>query len=239
MESILPSEYSGKGPRISPCNFNGPERTKSDRETSLSAKEFVWDIAQMTQAGQMIAPALLAHARVLKPRYTLDLGCGNGALAGWLAHHGFLIRGTDMSESGMAMARQTYPAVTFFRSEMGEPLPIQEHRKYDLVICTEVIEHLPFPRQIFARAREALAPGGCLLLTTPYHGYLKNLAIALIGRSDEHWHPLRDFGHVKFFSIQTLRRLFEQEGFTVTEVARMGRISPFAKSMMFTGKKKD
>jgi 2-polyprenyl-3-methyl-5-hydroxy-6-metoxy-1,4-benzoquinol methylase len=214
------------------CLDTPSQRTKSDRESSLRTGEFVWDMAGLTEAGRMITPALLKRVQSLKPRRILDLGCGNGALAGCLASCGFSVCGTDMSASGMAIAQQSYPKVSFFESQMGDPLPASERGTCDLVISTEVIEHLPFPRQIFARAREALVPGGSLILTTPYHGYLKNLAIALTGRFDEHWHPLKDFGHVKFFSPDTLRELFVEERFQVTEIARLGRIAPFAKSMM-------
>jgi 2-polyprenyl-6-hydroxyphenyl methylase/3-demethylubiquinone-9 3-methyltransferase len=36
-------------------------------------------------------------------------------------------------------------------------------------------------------------------VTTPYHGYVKNLALAVTGQLDRHWQPWRDGGHIKFF----------------------------------------
>ena len=42
------------------------------------------------------------------------------------------------------------------------------------------------------------------MLSTPYHGYLKNLALAVSGRMDRHFTALHVGGHIKFFSIETL-----------------------------------
>ena len=75
---------------------------------------------------------------------------------------------------------------------------------FDTVLSAEVVEHLFLPRELFARAREALGDGGRLVVTTPYHGYAKNLALAVFGQFDQHWVPLSDYGHIKFFSKATL-----------------------------------
>jgi 2-polyprenyl-6-hydroxyphenyl methylase/3-demethylubiquinone-9 3-methyltransferase len=72
-------------------------------------------------------------------------------------------------------------------------------------------------------------------VTTPYHGYLKNLALAVTGSFDQHWAPLRDYGHVKFFSRRTLTQLFEEFGYTDISFRTAGRVPPLAKSMVVTG----
>jgi len=103
---------------------------------------------------------------------------------------------------------------------------------FDAVVSLEVVEHLMQPRHLVARAYGALRPGGVLVMSTPYHGYLKNLALALTNGWDTHWHPLRDFGHVKFFSRKTLSQLVCEAGFSVRNFVRVGRIPPFACSMI-------
>jgi hypothetical protein len=47
---------------------------------------------------------------------------------------------------------------------------------FDAVVCTEVIEHLCLPRMLSRFAASLLRPRGLLILSTPCHGYLKNLA---------------------------------------------------------------
>lgn len=58
------------------------------------------------------------------------------------------------------------------------------------------------------------------------------MAIALLGRFDDHVNPLRVHGHIKFWSPRTLRLLLEDVGFEVQEIRFAGRIRPLAKSMI-------
>lgn len=207
-------------------------RTKTDRLASSDASEFIWDTTECTQVHQYVGPVLESWLQQAKPARVLDLGCGNGALTARLARLADRMAGTDHSETGIDIARRNYPSVDFFRSDMGEPLPMPHHGVYDLVLATEVIEHLFKPRAVLERAKEALCPGGAIIITTPFHGYWKNLALALAGKFDEHWHPMRDYGHIKFFSRKTLACLLEEQGFHAAQWARVGRIPVLARSMV-------
>ena len=81
-------------------------------------------------------------------------------------------------------------------------------------------------------SRLGTAPGGVAIISTPYHGYLKNLALAVSGRLDRHFTALWDHGHIKFWSIETLSKLLREAGFNRLEFRRVGRIPPLAKSMI-------
>ena len=74
--------------------------------------------------------------------------------------------------------------------------------------------------------------GGTAILSTPYHGYWKNLALALSGKMDAHFTALWDYGHIKFWSIATLTRLLAEAGFVDIRFKRVGRIPALAKSMI-------
>jgi SAM-dependent methyltransferase len=211
------------------------KRALTDSEFSLSASEFVWSQAGLSDVHEHVLPILVQWLRESGARHVLDVGSGNGALTSKLAQEGFTVVGIDNSETGIEIASRNYPAVSFVRHGVESPLPDELRREFDAVIAVEVIEHLLLPRQLFQRAREALKPGGRLIVTTPYHGYWKNLALALIGRFDDHWHPLRDFGHVKFFSVATLTQLFQEKYFRPTRLRRLGRVPMLAKSMIVEG----
>lgn len=212
--------------------------TKTDRELSLAAQEFVWDTSNHTDVHKLVMPVLMKWIRTDKTEQLLDLGCGNGALTFSLSKLGIKCAGLDHSASGIQLASNNYPEIDFFQSAMDLPLPSAFNSKFDTVLSVEVIEHLMAPRQIFERAKEALKPNGYLVITTPYHGYFKNLALAITNSFDMHWHPLRDFGHIKFFSKKTLTQLFDEQGFEVIEFKRVGRIPIFAKSMIVKGRLK-
>ena len=72
---------------------------------------------------------------------------------------------------------------------------------------------------------------------TPYHGYLKNLALSVTGRMDAHLTALWDGGHIKFFSIATLSQLFKQHGFTDLRFSSYGRAPYLCKNMICHARK--
>lgn len=212
------------------------KKTQTDRELSLESTEFIWDTSSNTEVHQLVRPVLQKWLEGSKGMKLLDLGCGNGSLSAEIQEWGFDVTGTDFSKSGIEIAKRNFPSVNFFQSSMETPLTKDNEKQYDVVLAVEVVEHLLLPRQLFERAKEALKLNGKLIVTTPYHGYFKNLALALVNKYDYHWHPLRDYGHIKFFSIETLTQLFIEQGFEVTRVKRVGRIPLFAKSMMIEAK---
>lgn len=168
----------------------------------------------------------------VKPR-VLDLGCGNGSLTHQIARSGYEAIGVDISSEGIEIASKSFPDCQFIRADIYRLPEFLMDGSFDFAISVETIEHLTYPRELLRDARKCLRPGGRLIVTTPYHGYLKNLAIALLGRMDEHFTALRDGGHVKFFSIKTLSKLLESEGYSDLEFQFAGRHIPYLwKSML-------
>jgi len=209
----------------------------TDKNLSNATHEFVWEDAEVPQAHRYLASPTITVLREMGAHSILDLGCGNGSFSALLQAENFLVVGCDASASGIAHARKAHPAVEFFEHDISNPLPSSFADAFDAVVSLEVVEHLMQPRHLAARAYSALRPGGVLIMSTPYHGYLKNLALALTNKFDSHWHPLRDFGHVKFFSRRTLSQLARESGFSVRNCARVGRIPAFACSMILVAEK--
>jgi 2-polyprenyl-6-hydroxyphenyl methylase/3-demethylubiquinone-9 3-methyltransferase len=105
--------------------------------------------------------------------------------------------------------------------------------RWPFVLCMEVIEHVYFPHRLARTLFELCDPGALAIVSTPYHGYCKNLALSLVpGAWDRHHHPLSDHGHIKFWSERTLRSLLLQAGFTAVRFKRAGRIPALAKSLI-------
>ena len=70
------------------------------------------------------------------------------------------------------------------------------------------------------------------IISTPFHGYWKNLALALTNKMDWHYTALWDHGHIKFFSPRTLTRLLTDCGFVDVTVKRPDLFPMFACSMV-------
>src|SRR5213594_1567576 len=117
-----------------------------------------------------------------KPWQIVEVGCGTGWLSGILRHYG-RVMGIDLSEVGIHIARNRYPKVEFFtRDIFAEPLS----PCHDLVVASEVIEHVRDQARFVNLLVDAACPGGHLLLTTP-NGHVEQ---RWKSRSDFHPQPI-------------------------------------------------
>lgn len=173
-------------------------------------------------------------------RTVCDLGCGNGYISGRFLERGYEVVGVDASESGIAIASRVHGARgTFICAQCDATLPEKLNgRTFDAVISSDVVEHLYRPRDLLECARRLLSPGGWLVLGTPYHGYLKNLALSVLNLWDAHHAPLWDGGHIKFFSVRTLSALVETAGFELKEFHFVGRAPWLWKNMICVGRRR-
>ena len=171
-----------------------------------------------------------------QPRKLFELGCGNGALAARMAGLGVEVTAIDTSESGIEIARKEHPGVRFEHASAYDDLATR-FGSFPAVVSLEVIEHLYDPRKMAANLYSLVEEGGYALVSTPYHGYWKNLALALSGRMDAHFTSLWDGGHIKFWSVQTLTRLLQEAGFVDLQFKRVGRVPALARSMVVVARK--
>jgi 2-polyprenyl-3-methyl-5-hydroxy-6-metoxy-1,4-benzoquinol methylase len=181
-----------------------------------------------------VLPCLLNLCADLPPHSRiLDVGCGNGALAAQFAQRGHSVVGVDMAEAGIRIARKSCPAGRF--EVLGADRYVLERLQeepFDLVYSSEVIEHLYDPRSFMAGCFVATKPGGLFICTTPYHGYMKNLALSLTNGWDKHADPLFDGGHIKLFSFRKLSQLMTEAGFRDLKFRGTGRLPYLWKSMV-------
>jgi len=165
-----------------------------------------------------------------------EVGCGSGATADMLSKLGYSVTAVDPSVSGIEQAKQAYPHISFHEGSAYDDLS-KDYGSYPIVVSLEVIEHCFWPRRYAKCVYDLLDENGTAIISTPYHGYWKNLALALAGKFDHHWSPLWDGGHIKFWSEKTLTTLLKEIGFSSVEFLRVGRIPPFAKSMIAVARK--
>ena len=160
-----------------------------------------------------------------------EAGCGNGVIADMLSREGFEVVGVDPSRTGIEQAARAYPHLRLETGSTEDDL-VARFGTFPIVISLEVVEHVYAPRQFARSLYDLLEPGGAAIISTPYHGYVKNVALAITGRMDAHFTSLWDHGHVKFWSVKTLTQLLTEAGFRNITFRRLGRFQPLAKSMI-------
>jgi len=172
----------------------------------------------------------------IHPSTAFDLGCGNGSVAHWLQQKGFNVSGVDPSVTGIAAANAAHPNLILKVGSAYDPLH-ESFGMFPLLVSLEVVEHVYAPRDYAKCVYNLLSPDGYALISTPYHGYLKNLALAVTGTMDRHFTALWDHGHIKFWSPKTLTQLLTEAGLRVARIDRVGRIPQLAKTMLVVAHK--
>lgn len=113
------------------------------------------------------------HQRLSKfvtpPAEVLDLGCGTGNLAAYLAEYGYALTGCDFAVSMMQEARAAHPRARvewIALPSNWQQLPFASGR-FDAIVASSVLEYLPTLDAVLKECRRILKPGGVLIATVP------------------------------------------------------------------------
>jgi 2-polyprenyl-3-methyl-5-hydroxy-6-metoxy-1,4-benzoquinol methylase len=193
-----------------------------------------WTTSAATQSAGYITPAILDILKELGARRVVDIGSGNGSLCGAMADSGLSPYGIEYDAGGVSISRDAYPTLRFYQCGIEDSADaiVAAEGTVDAAVSTEVIEHLFAPHLLPAFARRLVRPGGHLVITTPYHGYLKNLVLSLVDKWDLHHTALWHGGHIKFWSRATLTKLLVDSGYSVIGFRGVGRLPWLWKSMI-------
>lgn len=165
-------------------------------------------------------------------RRILDLGCRYGALTRAYTE-GNSVVGMDVDHEALAEAAKL--GIETRHGDATEPLPFED-ASFDVVVCGELLEHLPWPGQTVAEAHRVLKPGGWFVGSVPNAYRVKNRLVFLLGRP-----PETDPTHLHMFSPDALRALLGE--FEAPELRWVsGRLVPlsarlFGNVMVFRARK--
>ena len=163
----------------------------------------------------------------------LDLGCRYGALTRAYAAENEVV-GMDVDREALAAAATL--GIETRHGDVTEPLPFGD-ASFDVVVCGELLEHLPWPERTVAEARRVLKPGGFFVGSVPNAYRLKNRLVFLSGRP-----PETDPTHLHMFSPDAIRALLADfDGPELRWVS--GRLVPlsarlFGNVMLFRARKR-
>jgi SAM-dependent methyltransferase len=209
------------------------------QQAAPSTSSYVYGAATMPHTAGYVRPVVMSYLEdVPVGASVLDLGCGTGELLASMADRQWQRTGVDMSTQGIQLARQAHPDITFVEADAtGDLKSLIGEGTFDIVVSTETLEHVTLPRLFVKNAYEALKPGGRLVLSVPYNGYLKHLVIATLGRTGGYFDPLWDWGHIKFYTVDSMATLLWEAGFDRLEYQGAGRVPYLWKSMVFVAHK--
>ena len=166
-------------------------------------------------AGRRDSLAVLAD---LVPRGAdvLDVGIGGGALGRHLGSAGGCrVDGATISPVEAAGAAPYYRRIEVADLNVTALDALFAGRRYDAIICADVLEHLPRPTAVLDSCRTLLADDGRLLLSIPNVAYSGLIAELLAGEFRYRTEGLLDRTHVRFFTRRSALRLLREQGWQV------------------------
>lgn len=123
------------------------------------------DLVYGTLRGMVRQKFVLSYLRGFKGKL-LDLGCNRGTYTAYYENGTAL--GVDLAFSVLLTAKRRYPACDFIQGD-AQNLSFLRPDSFDVILCSEMIEHVPNPEEVVSECFRVLVPGGTLLVTTPNH----------------------------------------------------------------------
>jgi SAM-dependent methyltransferase len=147
-------------------------------------------------------------ADVIAGAAVLDVGCGSGEMSQRLESLGAQVTGVDLSLAGL---HKSPIRGNVAQVDLEDGLPFLDD-SFDVVWCTEVLEHMNSPGFLLRECRRLLRDEGLLLLTVPNSAFYVFRLLHLLGKTcSDLQHP----GHLHFFSHSSLKRLLEEHHFVI------------------------
>jgi len=144
----------------------------------------------------------------------LDIGCGRGVLAQELVRLGHKVSGVDISDEALNEAKEWLSESYCFDIQGRWPEEIKS-KKFDLVIASEVIEHIFDPVVFLNNIKGILNKDGKVIITTPNILFWKNRFKIFFGKFEYTNSGLMDFGHIRFLTIKSARKYIKQSGLKI------------------------
>jgi SAM-dependent methyltransferase len=133
---------------------------KGHWEQHYAERDQVWSGRVNVRLAEVVSPLPAGHA--------LDLGCGEGADACWLAEHGWTVVAVDISDTALQRATAAAEAkgltdrIDFVQHDLSDSFP---DGTFDLISAQFLHSMIPFDRpRLLKRAATAVRPGGSLLI---------------------------------------------------------------------------
>jgi 2-polyprenyl-6-hydroxyphenyl methylase/3-demethylubiquinone-9 3-methyltransferase len=163
------------------------------------------------------------HAR-LAGKKVLDVGCGGGILAEAMAKQGAQVRGIDLSEKALRVAKLHLldsQLPVGYESASAEDYAAAHAGEFDVVTCMELLEHVPEPSSMVAACARLVRPGGQVFFST-INRNAKSYLFAVIGA--EYVLKLLPKGthdYLRFIKPSELTRWCRASGLTPAELIGM------------------
>lgn len=173
------------------------------------------------------------HAKIIgwigENKKVLDIGCATGYLGRELKKKGCYVTGIEIDREAAKEAKKWYDEVITEDIEQIEPLPLPENY-FDVITFGDVLEHLRRPDLVLLKVKKYLSPDGYIVASVPNVARIGIRMKLVAGKFDYEHCGILDKSHLRFFTRESIKRLFENTGYKVMKIDYTGLAS---KMMLF------
>ncbi|OGS18145.1 MAG: hypothetical protein A3J83_07430 [Elusimicrobia bacterium RIFOXYA2_FULL_40_6] len=155
----------------------------------------------------------LAIIRAVSPKGAiLDIGAGIGTFLQLAKQGGYIVTGTETSETAIHLAKKLYGVVL----DAGQLSNINyDAASFDIITMWHVLEHVPFPSQVIKECFRILKPGGHFVVAVPNDMEFKGIIGECFGRSRYKPITFCDEIHLTYFTTSSLNSALRKGGFDI------------------------
>lgn len=165
-------------------------------------------------------------------KYILDIGCGSGDNARILSNRGLTVDCITISEKEKSIAQNFCNKIYIKNIELGLPPEIVMN-KYDVVICSHILEHIAYPSLVLNDIKKILRDNKSILIVAlPNFLSYRNRFKIFLGKFDYENSGIMDYTHLRWYTYKSGKKLLLDHGFKIIDISVDGNI-PFASYLGF------
>lgn len=159
----------------------------------------------------------LIASKITQKEKILEFGCGKGDLAKHLkSKHGCSVVGIDISEQAIAMASEHLSLGIVADAETGDWETKIKDETFDVLIFSDILEHLRTPADLVKRALKYLKNDGRVIFSVPNIAHGDIVTKLLAGRFDYTSIGLLDNTHIHFFALENVLEFCKECGLSIS-----------------------
>jgi len=211
---------------ISRHNFNNEKY--GDYQALSSVESFLRDKVYLYKIYKQFKNLKLMNIAEVK---ILDVGCADGSFAKFLKQQGYDVYGIDISSKAINQAVKS--GIKASQCDVEQGINFLDNF-FDIVIASEVIEHLYDTDYFLQQLKRITKDDGYLLLSTPNLASLKNRIRLLFGRYPQYSEfrlGKNQSGHIRNYTVNTLKLQLEENNWQIIQVISPNFICPMTKNI--------
>lgn len=185
MREITPHTEASKAPFANVAGAGNVDDAEVAKFQALASRW--WDPTSEFRPLHEINPLrlnwLTAICGGINGKTVLDIGCGGGILAESMAHAGAKVRGIDLADKALQIAKLhalETGANLDYEKISAEDIAARDRELFDVVTCMEMLEHVPDPESTIKACSELVKPGGWVFMST-LNRNPKSFLFAIVG----------------------------------------------------------